>query len=75
MPNLVLETLQVTLVERYHEILKNLGKRWTKGIIDKHYEWPNYMRTIDEIIRKHSCQKYKIVWERNYGHFYLTTIE
>ena len=46
------KTLQIPLVEWYHETLKHPDKSRTKYTIYQHYAWPNATITINEVVRK-----------------------
>ena len=65
--------LQIPLVEWYHDALKHPGTSRTKDTICQHYDWPDATKTINEVVRKCSCQMSKITGQRNYGHLPLTT--
>ena len=65
--------LQIPLVEWYHDALKHPGTSRIKDTICHHYAWPGATKTINEVVRKCSCQMNKITGQRNYGHLPLTT--
>ena len=65
--------LQIPLVEWYHDALKHPGTSRTKDTICQHYAWPGATKTINEVVRKCSCQMNKITGQHNYTHLPFTT--
>ena len=51
----VSKKLQTPLVEWYNETLKHRCNTRTKGTIGQHYAWPDYTKTIEDVVRKCVC--------------------